>query len=196
MIHADLRKYGYHRGLHYIGRVGHTAHAALQHHQVALLFLKIKKGHGRLHFEGRGMMQTFRQHRLSCCLYTIGQSGYRFLRNIFLVHLNPFPIIKNRRGNVPPHLISGLFQNRGNIRQCRSLSVRSRDMHKLQIILGISKPPKQLPLRIQSQHISVFRRIINKSSRFLISHNLRLGFLNYVLLYFTAVVIARFLIFI
>ena len=170
MVKANLRKYRYQRGLHHIGSVCQASHTAFQHNNIAVHFPKPEKGHGRLHLKGGRMGKPILHHLLTGFPDLAGQTCHSFSRYVLFVYLNPFPIIKYSRRNIPSYPVPGFFQNRRNIGQRRALSVRSRNMHKLQLILGIAQPPHQLRHRVKPQNRPVSGCIVYKSSRFFIRH--------------------------
>ena len=178
MIHANLREYADQRRLYHIRRVRQTAHAALQHHDIAALFPEPQKGDRRLHLEGRRMRESILHHPLTGGLHLLRQPGESLSGNVFPVHLNALPVIENRRGNIPAHPVSRFLQNRGNIGQRGSLSIRPGNVHELQIILWISQTPDQLRHGGQPQHGAVPGCVVYKRPRLFICHLPRLFLLN------------------
>ena len=170
MIHADGGDHCRQRILHDIGGIHQSAHSRLKHHHIALLFLKIQKTQRSLKLKRRGMGQPHGYHAIAHLFYPLHKPAKGRLRNQAAVDLNPFPIVKYGRGNIPAHLVAAAFQSRCHIGRHRSLPVGSRYMHELQRLLGIPQPAAQLPDAVQTGNHPQPPHLLHIFHNFLIVH--------------------------
>ena len=132
---------------YHICGVCQTASSALQSHQVTALLCEVKKGESRLRFESGRMSIPFLQHLFSCLTNPFRQACQIFFGNICAVHLNAFPIFKNRGRNITSHTVPRLLKNRRYKCQCGTFPVCSCDMDQGKPVLRVSQTAQHLRQR-------------------------------------------------
>ena len=131
VIHADGGNDLHQRGGDDVGGVQKAAAAHFQRHDVAALFLKIKKRQGGLYLKDGGAGKARFLHVLGSGGNGRHVAGKRLFFDVLPVHLNALPVGKQRGRDVASGTVARAGQDRGKIGQNRSFSVGTGNVNEL-----------------------------------------------------------------